>query len=174
MKRDLSEAFMNQIFSEAPEKNYPINKIIYNHIDEIYSIDLADMIDYKISNKQGFRYILVIRDNFSKNLWARPLKNKNSQTVTSQFSNFLSSSKQSPAKIESDRGKEWYISIFQNFLKLKIRHHCSRFTDKGPSIVERVIRTIRNFLIKPLFDKGNADWLSELPTAIKQNNSPEY
>ena len=30
------------------QKNYETNKIIYNHDDEIWSIDLADMIDYKI------------------------------------------------------------------------------------------------------------------------------
>ena len=33
-------------------KNYETNKIVYNHIDEIWSIDLADMIDYKTSNNK--------------------------------------------------------------------------------------------------------------------------
>ena len=33
-------------------KNYPTNKKIYNLIDEIWSIDLADMIDYKISKNK--------------------------------------------------------------------------------------------------------------------------
>ena len=46
--------------------------------------------------------------------------------------------------------------------------HYSRFTDKGPSIAERVIRTVRNLLKKPVFEKGNADWISELPSVIKQ------
>ena len=40
----------------------------------IWSIDLADMIDYKYSNNKGYRYIFVIFDDFSKNLWAIPLK----------------------------------------------------------------------------------------------------
>ena len=70
-------------------------------------------------------------------------------------------------KLESDRGAEFYNSIFQNF-KNKNIHHYSRFTDKGPSIAERVIRNIRNLLKKPVFQKGNADWLSELPSVIKQ------
>ena len=48
------------------EKNYETNKIIYNHIDEIWSIDLADMLVYKISDNKGFRYIFVIIDNSSK------------------------------------------------------------------------------------------------------------
>ena len=47
----------------------------------------------------------------------------------------------------------------------------SRFTDKSPGIGERVIRTIRNLLKKPVFLAGNADWVSELPSVIKQYNN---
>ena len=56
-------------------------------------------------------------------------------------------------------------------MKSKNIHHYSRYTDEGPSIAKRVIRTIRNLLKKPVFEKGNADWLSELPSAIKQYNN---
>ena len=80
-------------------------------------------------------------------------------------------SKRKPLKIESDRGKEWYNSIFQNLLKSKNIHHYSRYTDKGPSVCERVIRTIRNLLKKPVSEKGNADWLSELPSVVKKYNN---
>ena len=86
-------------------------------------------------------------------MWAVPLKNKNSQTITNEFSNILTKSKRKPLKLESDRGSEWYNSIFQNFLKSKNIQAYSRFTDKGSSIAERVIRTIRNFLKKPVFEK---------------------
>ena len=55
-------------------------------------------------------------------------------------------------------------------MKSKNIHHYSRFTDKGPSIAERVIRTVRSLLKKPVFEKGKADWLSELPSVIKKNN----
>ena len=171
MKRDLTKIFIDEIYSSPPRKNYPTNKIVYNHIDEIWSIDLADMIDYKISNNKGFRYIFIIIDNFSKYLWALPLKNKYSQTITNEFSNILTKSKRKPLKIESDRGSEYYNSIFKNFLKSKNIHHYSRFTDKGPSIAERVIRTVRSLLKKPVFEKGRADWLSELPSVIKQYNN---
>ena len=171
MKKDLTKIFIDEIYNTPPRKNYPTNKIIHNHIDEIWSIDLADMIDYKISNNKGFRYIFIIIDNYSKYLWAIPLKNKYSQTITIEFSNILTKSKRKPLKIESDRGSEFYNSIFQNFLKSKNIQHYSRFTDKGPSIAERVIRTVRNLLKKPVFEKGKADWLSELPSVIKKYNN---
>ena len=171
LKKDLIKIFIDEIYSKPPRKNYSTNKIIYIHIDEIWSIDLADMIDYKITNNKGFRYIFIIVDNFSKYLWAIPLKNKYSQTMTNEFSNILTTSKRKPLKIESDRGTEFYNSIFQNFLKLKNIHHYSRYTDKGPSIAERVIRTIRSLLKKPVFEKGKADWLSELQSVVKQYNN---
>ena len=171
MKRVLTKIFIDEIYSKAPKKNYETNKIIYNHIDEIWSIDLADMIDYKISNNKGFRYIFLIIDNYSEYLWAIPLKKKYSQTITNEFSNILTTSKRKPLKIESDTGTEFYNSIFQNLLKTKNIHHYSRFTDKGPSIAERVIKTIRNLLKKPVFLAGNADWLTELPSIVKKYNN---
>ena len=148
-----------------------LTKLIYNHIDEIWSIDLADLIDYKISNNKRYRYIFIIIDNLSKYLWGIALNNKNSQIITNEFSNLLTTSKRKPLKIESDRGAEFYNSIFQNFLKSKGIHHYSRYTDKGPSIDERVSRTIQNLSKKPVFLAGNADWLSELQSVIKQYNN---
>ena len=171
INKDFTKIFIDEIYSKSPKKNYPTNKIIYNHIDEIWSMDLADMIDYKISNNKGFRYIFIIIDNFSKYLWAIPLKNNYSQTITNEFSNILTTSKRKPLKIESDRGSEFYNSVFQNFLKSKNIHHYSRYTDKGPSIAERVIRTIRNLLKKPVFEKGKASWIDEIQSVIKQYNN---
>ena len=83
----------------------------------------------------------------------------------------LSTSKPRPIKLESDRGADWYNSIFQNFLKTKSIHHYSRFTEKSPSIAERVITTIANLLKKPVFEKGNADWSSEFPSVTKRYNN---
>ena len=137
VKRDLTKIFIDEIYSKPPKKNYPTIKIIYNHIDEIWSIDLADMIDYKTSNNKNYRYIFIVIENFSNYLWAKPVKNKYSQTITNEFSNILKTSKRKPLKIESDRGTE--------FLKSKNIQHYSRFTVKGPSIAERVIRIIRIF-----------------------------
>ena len=171
VKRDLIKNFIDELYFKHPIKNYPTNKLVYSHIDEIWSIDLADMVDYIISNNKGYRYIFIIIDNFSKFLWAIPLKNKQSQTITNEISNILTTSRRKPLKIESDRGSEFFDSFFQNLLKSNNIQHYSRFTDEGPSKAERVIRTVRSLLKKPVFEKGRADWLSELPSAIKQYNN---
>ena len=95
---------------------------------------------------------------------------KNIKTITEEFSIFLTNSKRSPLKIESDRGSEWYNFIFQYFLNLKNIQLFSSYRDKGPSITESFIRTKRSLLKKPVFEKGKADWLSELPSVFKKYN----
>ena len=75
-EKESIQFFINKIYSTPPRKNFATNKVINNHIDEIWSTDLADMIDYETSNKQGFRYIFIIFDNFSKNVWPIPLRKK--------------------------------------------------------------------------------------------------
>ena len=74
INKNLIKIFVDEIYSKPPKRKYPTNEIVYNHIDEIWSIDLADMIDYKISNNKGYRYIFIVIDNYSKFLWAIPLK----------------------------------------------------------------------------------------------------
>ena len=56
-------------------------------------------------------------------------------------------------------------------MKPKNLQQFSRFTDKGPSKAERVIRTIRILFKEPVFEKGKADWISELPSVIKKYNN---
>ena len=170
-KKDINKIFIDEVYSNTPTKKYPSNKIMYFHIDEIWSIDLADMVDYKISNHKGFRYIFIIIDNLTKYFWTIPPENKYSQTITNEMSNILTTSKRKPLKRESDRGSEFYNNIFQNYFKIEIIHHYSRFTDKSPSIAERVIRIICNLIKKPVFEKGNADWISELQSVIKHYNN---
>ena len=61
------------------------------------------------------------------------------------------------------------VIIFKIFLKTKNIQQYSRFTDKGPSIAECVIRVIRSLLNKPVFEKVNADWFSEPPSVLLNN-----
>ena len=61
-KKDNIDTFIDETYSTPPKKNYETNNILHNHIDETRSIDLADMIHYKISNNKGFRDIFVIID----------------------------------------------------------------------------------------------------------------
>ena len=76
------------------------------------------MIDHKLSNNKGFRYIFVIVDNFSNILRCILLKkwSNNYKQIFKYFNNIIIE----PLKIESDRGTDFYNSKSQSFLKTKI------------------------------------------------------
>ena len=73
--------FINEIYSKPPKKYYATNKTNAYYIDDIWSLDTLDLKDYGPKNNTGYRYVLVIIDNFSKYGWTVPLKNKNAQTI---------------------------------------------------------------------------------------------
>ena len=99
--------FIDEIYSKGPKRNYAANKTDVHHIDDIWSLDILVLKDYGPENNRGYRYVLVVIDNFSKFGWTIPLKNKNAPTIKDSFENFLISSKRSPNSIETDRGKEF-------------------------------------------------------------------
>ena len=111
---------------------------------------------------------LVIIDNFSNFGWAVPIKNKNAQTIKGSFGDILINSKRKPNLIETDRGKDFYNNIFQDFLNKSNIKLFSRNTSVGAVFAERFNRTIRDLHKKIVFEQSDAYWINILPT--KKNN----
>ena len=162
---------INEIYSKGPKKNYATNKTDVYFIDDIWSLDILDLKDYGLENNRGYRYVLVIIDNFSKFGWTVPLKNKNAQTIKDSFENILINSKRKPNLIKSDRGKEFYNNIFQDFLNKNNIKLYSRNSSYGAVFAERFNRTIRDLLKKIVFERGDAKWIDVLSTITKQYNN---
>ena len=163
--------FINEIYSKPPKRNYATNKTDVYHIDDIWSLDILDLKDYAPENNRGYRYVLVVIDNFSKFGWTIPLKNKNAQTIKDSFENIIISSKRKPYLIESDRGKEFYNNIFQDFLNKNNIKLYSRNSSYGAVFAERFNHTIRDLLKKIVFERGDANWIDVLTTITKQYNN---
>ena len=143
---------INELYSKPPKKNYATNKTDVHHIDDIWSLDILDLKDYGPKNNSGYRYVLVVIDKFSKIGWTVSLKNKNAQTIKDSFEKILIGSKRKPNLIESDRGKEFYNNIFQDFLNKNNIEIYSRNSSFGAVFAERFNRSIRD-LLKNLFLK---------------------
>ena len=166
--------FINEIYSKPPKKYYPTNKTDVYYIDDILSLDILDLKDYGPKNNRGYRYVVVTIDNFSKFGWTIPLKNKNAQTIKDSFENILTSSKRKPNLVESDRGKEFYNNIFQDFLNKNNIRLYSRNSSYGAVFAERFNRTIRDLLKKIVLEQGDAKWIDILPTITEQYNNRRH
>ena len=80
-------------------------------------------------------------------------------------------SKRKPNLIESDRGKEFFNIIFQDFLNKNNIKIYSRNSSLGAVFAERFNRTIRDLLKKVVFEKSDANWIDVLPKITKQYNN---
>ena len=81
------------------------------------------------------------------------------------------SSKRKPNLIETDHGKEFYNKIFQDFLNKNNIKLYSRNSSFGSVFAERFNRTIRDLLKRPVFERGDGNWIDVLPKITKQNNN---
>ena len=87
------------------------------------------------------------------------------------FENILIGSKRRPNLIETDRGNEFYNNIFQDFLNKNHNKLYSRNTYLGAVFAERFNKTIRDLLKRPVFEKGDGNWIDVLSTITKQYNN---
>ena len=171
MKKDLTKIFIDEIYDNPPKKIYPSNKTIVKSIDDTWSADLLDLVDYGVKNNRGYRYILVVIDNFSKYGWPIPMKNKYATTNKEAFEQIVTTSKRKPNLIETDDGKEFANKIFESYLSSQNIKRYSRYTSKGAVFAERLNRTIRNLLKKPVFENGDANWVDVLDSIINKYNN---
>ena len=160
--------FIEEVYSKPPKEDYSTNKTDVYHIDDIWSLDILDLKDYGPENNRGYRYVLVVVDNFSNFGWAVPLKNKNAQTIKDCFEKILKISKREPKLFESDRGKEFFNSILQIFLNNKNIKHYSRNSSLVSVFAERFNRTIKELLKRPVFERGDSNWIDIFPVITKE------
>ena len=141
----------NEILSQELHKpkriNFKRRRVISNHIDHIWGIDLMTMIKYA-KHDNNYKYILTVIDFFSKYSWCYPLKNKNSNEINS-FKDIFKKSKRKPNFIQSDEGSEFTNILVQKFFNdnnIKWYHTYNR--DIKCCICERFNRTILNKIYK--------------------------
>ena len=165
----------NEILSQELHKpkrvNFERRKIISNHIDYIWGIDLITMIKYSKQNN-NYKYILTVIDFFSKFSWCYPLKNKNSNEIINSFKDIFKKSKRKPNFIQSDEGSEFTNKIVQKFFKdnnIKWYHTFNR--DIKCSICERYNRTILNKIYKNFTLNNNTIWIKDLNKLVKEYNN---
>ena len=85
-------------------------------IDQQWQMDLADMQLLQKYN-DGYRYLLVCIDVFSKYVWVVPLKNKTGSMLVEAFKIIFSSGCK-PEKIMTDQGTEFFNKHVKTSLEL--------------------------------------------------------
>lgn len=158
----------------SARKNFTRRSYEMRGIDDTHQIDLVEMIPYALENK-NHKYILVVIDTFSKYAWVKKLKNKSGPEATRAMELiFKENPNRIPKNIQSDLGKEFYNSKFQNLMRRYNINHYSTFTKCKASIVERFNRTFLNKLWQQFSLQGSHKWLKQLDDIIEDYNSSKH
>ena len=96
-------------------RHYRRNRVIVGGIDELWQMDLADMQAIAAEN-DGYRYLLVCIDVFSKYVWVIPLKTKTGPALVTAFKKILESGRKHQ-KIQTDQGTEFFNKHFKDLMK---------------------------------------------------------
>ena len=143
-------------------------KVIENHIDEIHSCDLVDMVKYSKVNR-GYKYIFTNIDIFSKYAFAFPLKTKTIKEIKPCFEKIF---KQRKSKyICSDQESAFFSKEMLKFFEdnnIKIYY---TYSNLKAVVIERFNRSLRELIMKKFVKSNNTIWYNILPELIKTYNN---
>ena len=112
----------------------------------------------------GYTFLLLVIDIFSKYGWVIPLKNKKGETVAEALKIIFE--KRKPEKLWTDKGTE-----FENKDVKKLIELYSTENEEKSSIVERWIRTMKEKMWKYFTDNNTYNYMSVLPELVKDYNN---
>lgn len=124
--------------------SFPRSKVIVNTIDSIWDGDLAAVSNISSEN-DGYKFLLVLIDIFSRFLFIVPLKNKQHQNVTDGLKSVFHSGRK-PDTLRTDKGSEFKNRWVKTFLKKEGVHTIYTQNETKANYAERVIRTMKNMM----------------------------
>ena len=150
------------------QRRFRRNRVLVGGIDELWQMDLADMQSMQKFN-DGYRYLLVCIDVFSKYAWVIPLKNKTGPSLVEAFKVILASGRK-PEKIMTDQGTEFFNRHFQALMKENDIVLYNTYNETKASIVERLIRTLKTRMWRYFTAKKTTRYIDMLPDLVYSYN----
>lgn len=132
----------------------------------------ADLIDFSTLQRynDGYRYVLVLIDAFSKQAAVECLRNKTSANIKQAFESLLAKA-QPFLKLQTDRGTEFVNKTFKTWLqKHDIElYHTHNYETKA-TIAERFIRTLKQRLWRYFTYKNTRRYVDVLQPLVDSYN----
>lgn len=125
----------------------PVRSYRPSHPNQQWQIDLASMDeDSLVRANDGYRYLVVIIDIFSKFMWIRPLKTKESAEVA-QHLHTLFLQGDIPMRLQSDQGTEFLGEVGDLCARFRVERIINApFSPQTTGVVENAIKHIKNYL----------------------------
>lgn len=160
------------VIHKHPNRKFKSQKIVPRYLDFEWQIDLLHLVEIAEEN-DGYAYLLVCVDIFSKYLQVRPLKTKTGKEVTAAFRSILDQGRKCQL-LRSDEGKEFVSQVFQKCLKEHKIDHLYAYGLHKACFVERVNRTIQDRLYKLFYERQSLRYLEILDDLTHSYNHTKH
>ena len=138
------------------------------------SSDLGDLTSLAKFNN-GYKYILIVIDIFSRLLQVRALKSKSGQEVSKALESIFNDPRTGRVRaLHTDRGSEYYNNKVKSVLKRRgVKLYSTHSQEIKASHAERVLRTLKKIIYKYLTLKQTFKYIDVLQQLVsKYNNTP--
>jgi len=143
-----------------------------------YQVDIAftrypDSPSMLEANK-GYRCILILVEVATRYAYIKPMKTKSSEEVAITFEHVIQNIEKGihfPNAITTDRGKEWLNKTFQAILQQYSIKHYTREDHFSLGIVDRLTRTLKNWIQQYQESNKTLNWVDGLPEVLERYNT---
>lgn len=149
-------------------KTFPRSKVIVNTIDSMWDGDLADVSNI-VSHNDGYKFLLVLIDIFSRYLFIVPLKNKHHQNIVDGLK-LVFQKRRKPNTLRTDKGSEFKNRWVKAFLKKEGIHAIYTQNETKANYAERVIRTMKNLMYRYFMKNRIYRFINILQDLVKSYN----
>ncbi|NJL55645.1 DDE-type integrase/transposase/recombinase [bacterium] len=164
LKQDTSGVFSRRLVK------FPREKIIPYSLDHTWECDLADLTSLKDDN-DGFCFLLVVIDTFSKFAWLRALKTKKAIEVRDAMEDIFLSEGRKPVRVRTDLGSEFVARSFKQLLRKNDVYLYHSYSESHSCFVERLIKTIKQKLFMMFYSNQSYKYVDQLQSIAKSYNS---
>ena len=147
-------------------RKFPRRKVYSPDVNSIWGSDLIDYSQIKKYN-DGYAYILICVDVFSKFVRAVPLKDKAGKTVLAAFKTF----QVLPKRLWTDKGKEYYNREFERYCKENDIILYSTYGESKSVVAERFNRTLKTWIAERMTLRNSYQWVDILDNLVTRYNN---
>ncbi|KAK9817041.1 hypothetical protein WJX72_008796 [[Myrmecia] bisecta] len=168
-RKDIKDFFESeaptQVFAAKKKKPVlaPVTAYVPNFVWE------ADLIDYAglKSKNRGYAYVLVVIDDFSKMVWAEPLKSKTYAAVHAGFQAVFSRAKGKPQRLLTDEEAAITSKSFQVYMNKKAVSWVNK--NQHAPTAERVIGTLKGKLERYFTAQATQNWVGDTVRLLEKS-----
>ena len=164
--REKLEADLGYTLHKPTRRRFRTLPVLVFAIDDQRAVDVIEVGDIAKYNR-GYHYLLTVVGVLSKYAWVEPVKSKTGKDVTAAFEKILKRSDlQTPRRLQTDDGKEFYNKTFQALMKRKDIRYFSTSGDTKASVIERFNRTLKKRMYRYFTVKNTLSLLPVLKDLV--------